>query len=851
MIRSLMIGLMILGPTTGLAQSQNSLPMEGVKKEAQPTSEVVPPPSIQERKDVERVEVTGSHIKRIDTEGASPVTTITRKELEKTGYNSIADVLRDTSVNSFGSAREQTNSTTSGNAEVDLRGMGASSTLVLLNGQRLAADAVDGAVDVSMIPMAAIDRVEILKDGASAIYGSDALGGVVNIITRKDFSGSEVSMSQSTPELRGGQKNEISLVNGINKGRLNMVNVAQYRDNKSVYSRDREWTSNGTSKISDVPSYSQAGGATSVNGCPPGRLVQTPDGTVCTFKYSDYSTEIPDLKSYSLMSETNYELTSKVKLTARLGGTDREVREILAPGPGNLTLPAGSAGSPAGTDPTLPVNVNFRTKMLGNRETKSNTYSYNALAGVSITAPKDWQVDVTGSQNVIQTDKRGVNGYALSSSLLTAITSNSCNIFDQTGNCNLNTARYIPEQKTTSQLSSADVKASGELVKLSTGSLGLAIGTSFTFQKYQDSFDQQSMAGGVFGSSSSAGGVGQRNARSAYVELSVPVTTKLELQLAERYDHYSDFGDTANPKGAFLYHVSKSWLLRGSVGTGFKAPLMTDMYASSSTIFPAFIDHRACDRERAAGGATPECLPQQYMVTSSGNPGLKEERSLSYSTGAIYEPNKDFNIGTDFFFTKNKNVVGIDYEDVTLAESQGVDVSKYGVTVTRDNLGNIVSINAPLQNLAAQEILGFDISTSYQIHKVKLSSELSQMLWFKEQGFPGTSFRNKLGENGKPAWRNATGVAYQPKDRHDLSLVAQTTAGQEKTIPEQGRLRPYTELSFQYAYKSKGLGTFIAGIRNLLGTTPPLDDSDPTNPLNTSIYDQIGRQYFTGYKQTF
>jgi len=208
-----------------------SIPAEEIKKE-----------EVQKKEEasVERVQVTGSHIKRLDVEGASPLQTITRKDMEKTGYNSVSDVLRDTTANSFGSTREASGSNAAGVAHVNLRGLGSSNTLVLLNGQRLPSDAVTGAVDLNLIPMAAVERIEVLKDGASATYGSDALGGVVNIITRKDFTGSEISLAQTTPEASGGKRQEISLVNGINKGRFNMVNVVQYRDNDLIYSRDRE-----------------------------------------------------------------------------------------------------------------------------------------------------------------------------------------------------------------------------------------------------------------------------------------------------------------------------------------------------------------------------------------------------------------------------------------------------------------------------------------------------------------------------------------------------------------------------------------------------------------------------------
>ena len=832
------------------------MPLEEVKKAAQEAAKDAAP-AVEEKKDVERVEVTGSHIKRIEVEGASPVQTITRKDLEKSGYNSIADVLRDTSANSFGSGRETTNSSAAGNAEVDLRGLGASNTLVLLNGQRLPTDAITGAVDLNLIPEAAVERVEILKDGASAIYGSDALGGVVNIITRKDFSGSQVSTSQVTPEQRGGRKNDISLVNGFNAGRLNMINVIQYRDNQPVFSRDRVWSNNGVSSIGAVPGYSSGGGPSNVLNCPPDQLRVTPAGSFCTFKYSDYSTELPELKQISLLSETNIEVNSKVKLTARVMGGQREVRTMLAPAPGSLQLTGGPLVDQLGPGGTLlpgatagqDLVINLRTAENGNRESRLTAYNVNTLLGAKIEVTPDWQVDMALGHNDVQSENAGINGYTLKSALIAQIQA-GCSPFDPARPCRFSDSQYTPIESTRSQLTTFDVKTSGTLAEMNSGSLGLAVGAQTTYAKYIDSFDDQSVADNVFGNAGSSGR-GGRSTRSAFAELSIPVTKKLELQLAERFDSYSDFGDTANPKAAFIYRMNKSMLLRGSAGTGFKAPLMQDLYAASSLSFPSFIDHVACNAERAAGGATPSCAPQQYQVISGGNKGLREEKSQALSLGTVYEPSKEFNIGTDFFWVRNRNVVGIDYEDLTLAESMGVNVAQSGVTVTRDNQGYIVDVNAPLQNLSEQQIAGFDIASSYQFKRVRLSTDHSQMFYFKEQGFPGIPFRNKLGEHGRPAWRNATALSYRPAERHDLAFIGITTAGQQKSMKELGRLRNYTQLDMQYAYKSKKYGTFTVGVKNVMGTTPPLDDSDPTGQLNTALYDQIGRQYFTGYKATF
>jgi outer membrane receptor protein involved in Fe transport len=398
-----------------------------------------------------------------------------------------------------------------------------------------------------------------------------------------------------------------------------------------------------------------------------------------------------------------------------------------------------------------------------------------------------------------------------------------------------------------------DLKAQGEFGHVPAGRFGMAVGATYTNQQYKDQSDDRSVNDEVFGNAGSNGG-GGRDTRAVYSEFAVPLTKKLELQVAGRYDQYSDFGDTTNPKLAALYRPVPSVLLRGSVGTGFKAPLMQDLYAASSNGNPTFIDAVACAKERAAGGATPSCVPRQYNVTSSGNTGLKEERSISYNASVMYEPNRDFSIGSDFFLTKMKNVVGIDYDDAMEAERDlgaGALASR-GVVVTRDpSTGLIDNIEAPLQNLSAQEVAGVDFATSYRMWKFKLGTEHSQLFYFKEEGFPGTGLKNKLGRNGRPPWRNTTSLAFAPNERHDFTLAAITIAGHEKAVREMGKLNNYTSFDFQYSYKTRKIGTFTAGVKNLLDSIPPLDDSNPGSPLDETLYDQVGRALYTGYKATF
>jgi iron complex outermembrane receptor protein len=808
---------------------------------------------------VERIEVTGSHIKRLAIEGASPVQTVTRRDLEKSGYNSVSDVLRDANVSSFGGMREQSGSNAAGNAQVSLRGLGSTNTLVLLNGQRLPSDAVTGAVDLNMIPMAAVERIEILKDGASAIYGSDALGGVVNIITRSDFQGTQTRVTQTAPELKGGARTEVSIVNGINKGSTNVVTVAQFRNNEVSYARDREWSKNQPSFIGGPGSGKSASGTWFADpSCPADQVVTNPQGSFCTFNPAAYMTALPALQQFGLMSEANTELNSTVKLTARAGGSRRKVNWSYAAAPGTFKIPGsvadtlGPGGTPLpGAVPGEDLNIRYRLTDLGTRDTETITHSYNFLVGSTIQM-SDWQLVANVSHNGVHGQDRGLNGYALTPVLENAIRTGAFNPFNRNGSrAALDAARYVPTENTMSLVSAIDVKAVGPLATLGENDISLAVGSMLTRQKYIDAFDEKSVAGEVFGNSGSSGG-GQRRTQALYSELLIPLSPKLELTAAGRFDNYSDFGNTTNPKGAISYRPVPQVLLRGSVGTGFKAPLMNNLYAATSRGFPTFIDQTSCNREKAAGGATPSCLPQQYEVERSGNTGLKEERSFSYNVGAIIEPTKDFSFGADVFATKMNNVVGIDYNDAMLAEAQGVDLSRRGVIVRRDAQGYIDNITAPMQNLSSQSVSGVDLSAAIRpMRHFQLSSEHSQLFAFRQEGFPGVGAQNALGRKGMPRWRNTAALNYSPNDRHDVTLSALTIAGQEKAVREMGTLSDYTTFDVSYALKTRELGTFSFGVRNIMGSTPPLDDSAPTDAFNETLYDQTGRTFIVGYQRTF
>ncbi|MGN6704123.1 MAG: TonB-dependent receptor plug domain-containing protein, partial [Burkholderiaceae bacterium] len=191
---------------------------------------------------LEKIEVTGSRIKRAEVEGALPVTVITRKDIEVSGKTTVADLLQNSTFNSFGSNKPTSGSSAQSMSEMSLRGLGGGRSLVLIDGRRapLSPQFSEAGSDLNSIPLSAVERVEILSDGASAIYGADAIGGVVNIITRKDFNGVEMTVGVGDGNY-GGDTEEGSVLMGTSSDRGRLLGGVSYNNREIAYVRDKPW----------------------------------------------------------------------------------------------------------------------------------------------------------------------------------------------------------------------------------------------------------------------------------------------------------------------------------------------------------------------------------------------------------------------------------------------------------------------------------------------------------------------------------------------------------------------------------------------------------------------------------
>ncbi len=803
---------------------------------------------------IERVEVTGSRIKRISVEGPSPVTVVDKEAIQKSGRGSVSDLLRETTAAAFGASRETSGSTAAGVSTIGLRGLGGERTLVLLNGRRLPKDPAAEAVDLNMIPIAAVERVEILKDGASALYGSDALGGVVNIITKKNYTGSEISLKHVRPEETRGEQYEISLTTGSAGERTSLMTVLNYRNNAILYGRDRDWSRQGVSLIGSPGSFRDPGGGgdwIADPTCPADRRRAINGGEACAYNYQEQASTLPGLEQLTLLTDFRHKISDRVSLYNVNTASRRQVRWTFAPTPGSFRVPGGTASRPAAD-----LDIRYRFAEAGNRETQVEENGFANTLGAKGFLTDTWEWDLSLGYSRFSRIDRGVSGYLETNRVIDLIDGNAFDPFAPAGSRgSIDDAKVQTVQTGLSKLMTIDLLLTGDVMELESGPVRSAIGHTTFHESLEEQADPKTAGGQVLGNAGSSN-KGDRQVHSVFSEFSIPLSRTVEMQVAGRYDHYSDFGDALNPKVALRWQPDAKWLARTSVGTGFLAPSLKSLYGARSEGYLTFIDKKGCAQN---GGSF--CVPQQYLTLSGGNPDLKEEKALTANAGVVFQPSGDFNASLDGWVTKIDNVVGFDPEKMTEAELAGRDLSRDGVAVTRDPSTNeILEIHAPNLNLSKLDIAGLDFNTEWMTgvrakgFRLGVRDEFTYLLYYKNEGFPGAGFEDIVGQWGRPRWRN-NATLFAKGRKSELFLTAKTIPGQKAVDEDSGKkIRDYTEFDVGVSYALTDKSSLTGGVRNVLGTERPSDPeggSGGASEFNSSLYDPIGRSAFLAYRQGF
>jgi len=573
----------------------------------------------EQNEEIERIEVTGSHIKRQDMEGPSPVTSLSQDDIQKSGVTDLISLFTKLPISGQGTFSTQANSsddTANGGSSVSLRGLGADSTLILINGRRVSvspfAKGIDTSfVDINNIPLSAIKRVDILKDGASATYGSDAVAGVINIVLRDDIEGAELSAKVGSTADGGGEEQSVNLVFGNSTDNSSHTFVLEYFSRDEILYSDRDYsaTANQAARTGDPDATdfrSSAGipGTIALASDPSNRLIDLYGNdkcaaedidlanNLCRYDYAPHMTMIPAAERFSWNYMGKYEINDNVRAFAELNGQNSKstVRGAGSPSFNELFMSGDNINHPFADMPEhefygQDLTMRRRTVDIGNREKRVDSNYYRAIMGLQGEI-KNYSWEAAYSYIKSSSVERGVNGFPNSRRTQEAIDSGLWNPFEPSSNSQ--EALDFIETTTTrvgkSTMKSLDFKLSGPVMELPHGDMMFAVGGEYREETISDNPDDQFLRGEVFGTEATQAN-GSRDSLAFFGELAIPVLEDLEVQLAVRHEDYSDFGTTTDPKVSFLWAPTEDLSLRGSYGTAFRAPSLHQIGLGRLLIF--------------------------------------------------------------------------------------------------------------------------------------------------------------------------------------------------------------------------------------------------------------------------
>jgi len=714
-----------------------------------------------QQQQLERVEVTGSMIRRSQTETALPVTTISTEDLKKAGVTTAEQAMSFIAEN-----QSQTNSTNSvgesngGASFADLRALGPERTLVLLNGQRIVNNPYTGeAVDLNTIPTVAIQRIEVLRDGASAIYGTDAIAGVINIITRKEYEGISVAAQGNWPQASGGESYGASILGGfgsLDQQGWNIFGGFNYNEQKVLRAVDRGFASTGlildkgiarTSGTSFPGNYSQSATGVATNptlpGCAPTTSVLVPDvfgPNSCRYDFTQSIDLIGAQTQWSFYGRGTLALGTSNQLFAEYFIANNELTTTIAPTPlTGLAMPATNPYYPgkgitpitdSALDTTAPISVGWRMVPAGGRQQKVENTTDRAMLGLTGEGA-GWSYNATGYYSGAELKQNFTDGYVSSPGIRAGMAgTGGAPWLNPFGPQTAEGTAYITANKILGQVQAIDgdiwgvnANAQKEIFKTSDLAVVMAVGAEYRREEvnYTNNFAliRQAASSGLELAEDSSG---SRNVTALMAEFNMPFLKTMELGLAVRWDDYSDVGSNVSPKVSYRWQAMNNLLFRASYNQGFRAPTLYDIYDPKSITFTegSYDDPVLCPNGVAVPGADPsrDC-GQQFQSQQGGNQALKPETSDSWSLGLVFDLARNVSMSVDYWNTKINETV-----DVIPEQSIFGDPSKYAsyyVRCSQLTPAQQVALIATCGGQNAVDPLAFIVQTNQNLGSIKAS----------------------------------------------------------------------------------------------------------------------------------
>ncbi|HUH32076.1 MAG TPA: TonB-dependent receptor [Rhodanobacter sp.] len=861
-----------------------------------PTTQQAPPPTSKNVEQLQTVTVTGSAIPRIDLETPSPVTVITAVQIQRSGLTTLSDVVRAVSADNSGSVPNSfTNGFAAGSSGVALRGLTVNSTLVLIDGHRVANYPVadDGErsfVDLNTIPLAAVERIEVLKDGASSLYGADAIAGVVNVIMRPGFKGVQATADVGTSQHGGGFTRKATLLAGggdLQADGYNGYLSVQYQKDNSIMTRQRSFPFN-TGDLSALGGPGLGGPAARAGGtngairpnttdslwqplsaCTSGPIITDASGSYCRYDPVNlYGQLQPAMEQGGVSGRVTIKLGDTTTAYLDASYMESKTQTINAPRPiqnstphntGNITLPVGNPSNPF----TVPALISYS---FGDIPSGFNYNNHSARIVGDVKGQLDdwnWDAALVINHAWLDTTQFGFISYQ---GLLDAVANGSYNFANPTSNSTAVRSSLAPgyNKTSTTDLDSLDLSANHQLWDLAGGSAGLAVGAQLRHEAQNDptlnpNFEFQGLG--------NAQTKGSRDVSGAFAELDLPLLQSLEVDASGRYDYYTDAGNNFSPKLGIKYKPTDWIALRGTWSKGFRAPAFAENGSSSTQ---GFITYTTPPAFQALHGGSPYVtVPYGLSEFTLANKGIKPEKSNSFTFGVVLQPTSWLNASVDYYHIKKSNLIVQADTSAALANYYAGTPQQPGVTVIPDlpdpdhpdaqpRPAEIIGSYLNAQSLKTTGIdvdlqAHFDFANDWHYISELTGTQIFQ--WKlrlpdgTEQSYVGTQGPYNLSSGaGTPrtraSWANTlvygpltlTGTLYYTSGYRDIAADVGvlglfdgdclSTTPAGTNFPSSCRVGPFYDFDLTASYALNQHFSITASVMNVFDRNPPFDPSN-------------------------
>jgi iron complex outermembrane receptor protein len=812
---------------------------------------------------LEKIVVTGSLLKRAQIEGVSPVMVIDRVQMEQQGLRTVQDVLDGLAQNTGGSVDQGfTFGFTPGASGVDLRGFGAGRVLTLIDGRRqpiypLAISGTDNFVDTGNIPTALIERIEVLTDGASALYGSDAVSGVINIITRRNIEGVDTRVRVGTTSDGGYDTREAEISAGANFGDNSHVQFfAQYSTNDALMAKDRDWAGSDLANPRGV--YSSIGISRYIYDDNTGTLtteaptaeqclaiggVLRPDG-ICGYDRSVWRQLYPknDRKSIGARVDHRFSDTLSFFLDTRhtTGRTNTQLEPVGYQatglfGGGSDTPVFPNNGGLIETSPGVYVGYGRRLVEFGPRGSEIDANISSVTSGLQGTIGSMWDWEVAVGYNKQRVDTRSNN---LIMSAFEAEIEAGLDLFEPIPQSVVDRVSYLAVTNAESVNKTANALVRGELpFALPGGNIGVAVAADFANERFFIQPDPISLNGDSADGGSA--GAGSRDHSGIGFEAVLPVLEKLELNVAARYDHYdSGIGGAFSPRLAVAWRPMDNLMLRASAGKSFRAPDLQRMYGAQTRSYIDVIDTVRCVEAGGTYGdpTRPVCNTpvQSVSILNGANPNLKNEHGKNANFGIVWDPIDGLSLTADIYRIALKDIVASPSAQFIM--NRCANSNELCDLITRGADGTLATgmIETTARNLSSQMVRGVDLGINYRLNTDNLGSfrfgtQLAYVDSLKTKFDAESEEQENIGFTTLPEWRATGTVDWNYGNFGSTMRVNYTSSlpgafSSNEPLPSE-KISRYVTVNLQVRYDAQEWGKFSLGANNLFNRKPP---EDPT-----------------------